>query len=148
MVIRPRSPDRRDHDSPVPCHAPHLFRSSLRVCHEVDDELRKNGGERAVRPRKLFGGPGSHVRLREAGGERLHEGPGRIDGRDVLLADHLGQDAGQLAGPGADVEHPHAGLHSGELRERTPERRAISAYEPVIRLRLDRERHRMRCGSE
>ena len=112
----------RDHAA-VARHARHLAEPGDGVRHEVHDELREGGVERAVVERQVLRRGALDVDLGVALACRRDEGRRGIDGRHVIRSEAADQFCRERAGTTADVEHALARLDAGQIREEGSERR-------------------------
>src|SRR4051794_5984447 len=128
-------PDARGDDATPARHAAHLAQAGDRVAHEVDDELRKRGGELVLAEWQLLGRRAADVDARVPRLRRSHELLGRLHGRNVLCSDTADELGDQGAGPAADIQHAHRRLDTGEVAEERRERPGVLAHEPVVRVR-------------
>ena len=108
----------------------------------MDDELRQRRVELVVGERQLLGGREPDVDAAMALLRRRHERLGGIDGGHVVRAEPVDELRRQRAGPAADVEHPLAVGHSGQVGELWRERHRVAPHEPVVRVGGNREAHR------
>ena len=119
----------------------HLAQPRYWVLHEMNDELGERRIEAIAVERELLGAGLLHLDIRVALTVGLHEQCRRIDGGNVISAEHADETRRQRPRTGADVERRLAGAHVGELEHRCHELHRVATDQPVVRIRGDVEGH-------
>ena len=108
----------------------------------MDDELSEDRVERLARERQFLCGRPDYLNARMAVASGGDEGFRRIDGCDGRSPNARDQLRGEGPGAAANVEHPMAGSHPGEVRKLRRKEARVLAHVPVVGVRGHIEAHR------
>ena len=134
-------PDAGRNDTVVPGDTRHLCQSLVRIRHEMDNELRDGRVERQGRKRQSVCGRLQYLDAGVALPSSGDEGVRGVDGRNSRRPHARDQLRREGPGTAANVEHPLAGSHPGEVRQLRRKEERVLAHVAVVGVRGHIEAH-------
>lgn len=134
-----------DH-SPGLGDSPHLGKTSDRIGHEMDNQLRQSPVEDAIVEGKALGRRLMNFDARLPLANGLHERHGRIYRRHGLGAKPLDKFAGERPRPAPHIQDTLAGADAGQIGQLARKVSRVPTHEAVIRIRSHRKAHKVKVA--